>query len=90
MTLTTHETVRCYYCVMRFGKSLLTSYILANLRCVCKRLREITLLNEKMRSYLVFSKNFFDLDFNHHLTLFFESIFDRLGFNFNLPDMLHF
>ena len=43
-----------------------------------------------MRSYLVFSKNVFDLDFNHHLTLFFESIFDRLGFNFNLPDMLHF
>ena len=42
---------------------------LANLRCVCKRLREIALLNEKMRSYLVFSKNVFDLDFNHHLTL---------------------
>ena len=60
---------------------------LANLRCVCKRLREITLLNEKIRSYLVFLKNLFDLDFNQHLTLFFESIFDRLGFNFNLPDM---
>ena len=63
---------------------------LANLRCVCKRLREITLLNEKIRSYLVFLKNLFDLDFNQHLTLFFESIFDRLGFNFNLPNMLHF
>ena len=36
---------------------------LANLRCVCKRLREITLLNEKIRSCLVFSKNVFDLDF---------------------------
>ena len=62
----------------------------ANLRRVCKRLREITLHNKKMRSYMVFSKNVFDLDFNHHLTLSFESIFDRLGFNFNLPDMLHF
>ena len=63
---------------------------LANLRCVCKRLREITSLDEKIRSYLVFSKKVFDLDFNQHLTLFLESIFDRLGFNFNLPEMLHF
>ena len=39
---------------------------------------------------LVLSKNAFDLNFNKHLTLFFESIFDRLDFNFNLPDMLHF
>ena len=43
-----------------------------------------------MRSYLVFSKIAFDLDFNHHLTLFLESIFDSLGFNFNLRNMLHF
>ena len=43
-----------------------------------------------MRSSLVFSKFAFDLDFNHHLTLFLESVFDRLGFNFNLPNMLHF
>ena len=63
---------------------------LTNLRCVCKCMREITSLNEKIRSYLVFSKNVFDLDFNQHLTLFFESIFDRFGFNFNLADMLHF
>ena len=63
---------------------------LANLRYVWKRLREITSLDGKIRSYLVFSKNVFDLDFNHNLTLFFESIFDKLGFNFNLPEMLHF
>ena len=78
---------------MRFRQSLLTSsYVtdLANLRCVCKRLREITSLNEKIMSYLVFSKNVFDLDFNQHLTLFFQSIFDGLGFYFNLPNMLHF
>ena len=43
-----------------------------------------------MRSYLVFSKIAFDLDSNHHLTLFLESIFDSLGFNFNLRNMLHF
>ena len=63
---------------------------LANLRCVCKRLREIDSLNENIRSYLVFSKKVFNLDFNHNVTLFFESIFDGLGFCFNLPDMLHF
>ena len=37
-------------------------------------MREITSPYEKIRSYLVFSKNIFDLDFNQHLTLFFESI----------------
>ena len=63
---------------------------LANLRCVCKRLREIDSLNENIRSYLVFSKKVFNLNFNHNVTLFFESIFDGLGFCFNLPDMLHF
>ena len=55
---------------------------LANLRCVCKHLKEITSFNERIRSYLGFSKNVFDLDYNQHLTLFFESIFDRLGFLF--------
>ena len=28
MTLITHKTVRCYYCVTRFGKSMLTSHML--------------------------------------------------------------
>ena len=53
-------------------------------------MREITSLNENIRSYLGFSKNIFDLAFNQLLTLFFESIFDSLGFNFNLPDMFNF
>ena len=43
---------------------------LANLRCVCKHLREITSLNEKIMSYLVFSKNVYDLDFNQHFNTF--------------------
>ena len=64
---------------------------LVNLGFVCKRLREIALLNKKMEHYFTFSNRIFCLNVcNQSLTECFDLIFDRLNFYFYLIDKLYF
>ena len=64
---------------------------LANLRFVCKRLREIALLNIKMKRYLTFSSRTLCSNiYNQCLKDCFDLIFERFSFYFDLADKLYF